>query len=78
MGIKDADFELFEMIEDLVDQGELEKDSAGYGVALQAVDYGYNSLTDKQKYVYDKFIGPLLGACSQQHEMNRTLNSNID
>lgn len=78
MGINDFDYELFEMVEELVDEGELEKGSAPYGVALQVVDFGYDSLTDKQKHVYDHHVLPLLGGKNQQYEMNRILNSNMD
>lgn len=78
MGIKDFDHELFEVIEELIDEGELSKGSAAYGVALQVVDYGYYSLSDKQKHVYDHYVVPLLGGKNQQYEMNRILNSNRD
>jgi hypothetical protein len=54
MGWNDhIDFELHEAIVDLVDEGYLEEGTPAYGVAQQAIHSGYESLSPKQRYIYD-------------------------
>jgi hypothetical protein len=57
MGWNDhIDFELHDLIEDLVDEGYIEKGTASYGVAQQVIHSGYDSLSPKQRYVYDTIV----------------------
>jgi hypothetical protein len=57
MGWNDhVDFELYEMISDAVDEGYIEEATPEYGVAQQVIHQGYDSLTDRQKWVYDNRI----------------------
>lgn len=59
-GLDDIDWDLLALIDDLVDSGDLEKGSKEYGIAQQVVHQGYESLSPKQRYVYDKHVAPLL------------------
>jgi len=59
-GIDDYDAELYELIRELVTEGELDEKSDAYGIAMQAVTQGLRSLSDKQLYVYQKEVGSLL------------------
>ena len=60
MGVEDYDWELNDAVPDLLDEGELEKNTPGYGVAQQVIHQGYDSLSKKQRYVYDTVLVPLL------------------
>ena len=54
MGWNDhVDFELAEMVSDAVDEGYLDEGSTAYGIAQKVTYEGYDSLSDKQKWVYD-------------------------
>jgi hypothetical protein len=48
-----VDFELHELISDAVDESYIEVDTPAYGIAQQLIHQGYNSLTVRQKVVYD-------------------------
>jgi hypothetical protein len=79
MGRNDhIDFELHDQIEDLVDEGIIEKGSTPYGVAQQVINEGYKSLSPKQRWVYDTVIGPALAERGEELEMIRIINSNPD
>ena len=56
MSVNDYDPELYAAIQDL----ELDGTSAAYGIAMQVVRRGYDSLGPKQKYVYDSQVALLL------------------
>jgi hypothetical protein len=60
MSVNDYDAEHFDAIEDLIAEGELEEGSAAHGVARQVTDSGYDSLTPKQRTLYDKVVMPAL------------------
>lgn len=45
-------------LKELINDGELETKQAG--IAKIVINKGYNSLSDKQKFVYDRDIVPLL------------------
>ena len=47
-------------LESLSNMGRIDKTSAAYGVARRCFTEGYDSLTAKQKYVYDKNIAPAI------------------
>ena len=60
MGWNDhIDFELHEQVEQLVDEGMLEKGTAGYGIAQQVIHQGLESLSSKQRWVWDQIVSPL-------------------
>lgn len=48
----EEDFEGF--VQDLIDSGRLDEKEAG--IAKRMLDKGYDSLSDKQKFVFDKAI----------------------
>jgi hypothetical protein len=52
------DFELYEEVEDLVAEGELEEGTPAYGVA-QRVIHGA-PLSQKQRWVFGTFVAPAL------------------
>ena len=56
----DYDFESHELLQDAVDEGLIDEGSASHGVAKQCIDKGYDSLSDKQKAVYDLQVVPHL------------------
>ena len=70
MSIDDFDQELYDHIQELVERGDLEVGTAAYGVALLAVDVGYNGLTPKQRYVYDTYVAPLIEELEEEYEVN--------
>jgi hypothetical protein len=79
MGRNDhIDFELHDQIEDLVDEGIIENPSTPYGVAQQVINEGYESLSPRQRWVYDTVIGPALQERAKELEMMRIMNSNPD
>jgi hypothetical protein len=61
MGHNDhIDFELGQLITDLVDEGYLDEKSAGYGIAQKMVHEGRDSLSPKQLGLYEAVVTPLL------------------
>lgn len=76
MGWNDhIDFELHDLVSDAVDGGYIEEGTPAYGVAQQAIDQGYESLSDKQRWVYDNHVLPALKAlqASREAEARREL-----
>lgn len=54
---------------ELADMGLFDRESASFGVALQCLEEGYESLSDKQKHVFDKYVAPILGKeCAVCHQ----------
>jgi hypothetical protein len=77
MGWNDhIDFELYEAIQDLVDEGYLEEGSPPFGIAQQVVHSGYDSLSPKQRYIYDTVVIPALERRSEELEVRRIMDSN--
>jgi hypothetical protein len=60
MSVNDYDEDLYEAIRDLVDEELLKEGTPPYGVAQQVIHQGYNSLTPKQRTLYDAVVIPLL------------------
>jgi hypothetical protein len=74
MGHNDhINFELHDDIEDLVAEGLLDADSAGYGVAQQVINQGYASLSEKQGAVWDINVVPALKKRKDALEMQRRM-----
>jgi hypothetical protein len=79
MGIDhNIDFVLHELIEDLVHAGLIEERSPPYGVAQKVIYDGYDSLSPKQRALYDAVIVPALQKRGKELEMIRIMNSNPD
>jgi hypothetical protein len=79
MGIDhNFDFELNDLINDLVEEGIIEEKSKHYGVAQQVIHDGYGSLSPKQRALYDAVIAPALQERGRELEMMRIMNSNPD
>ena len=61
MGVlDDLDCDLLSALEDLIDDGELEKGSNEHGIALQVALRGYGSLSLKQQYLFNTRVVPLV------------------
>lgn len=73
-----VDWELNDAIQDLLDEGLLEEGTAGYGVAQQAIHDGYDSLSPKQKHVFDKHVGEPLAKRQKALDVQRIIDSNPD
>lgn len=72
MGHNDhIDFELYELVQDVIDAGLLEEGTAGYGIALQAVDTGYKGLSEKQRHVFDSVVMPALKKRAREIELEQ-------
>lgn len=78
MGVEDFDQELHDDIEELVARGVIERGSKPYGIAQQAIDRGYNSLSEPQRYVFDSVIVPARKELYEEREANRIKLSNPD
>jgi hypothetical protein len=61
MGWNDhVDWQFNEEIQDLVDNGELEEGTPAYGIAQRVIHQGYDSLSPKQRWVFDTILAPAL------------------
>ncbi len=78
MSVNDYDEELYLAIEDLVGCGDLEEGTPAFGIARRVVHQGYDSLSPKQKHVYDALVVPALVRLHERNETNRILSSNPD
>ncbi len=56
------DQELAERVAALVERGHMDRGDPAYGVALAAIDLGYDRLTRAQRGLYDRVVAPALGA----------------
>jgi hypothetical protein len=78
MSVNDYDEELHTIACELEDRLELEKGTPEYGITQQVICQGYGSLTEKQRYIYDTKVAPLIKILLEEWEMNRIMNSNPD
>lgn len=74
----DHDSELFEAIEDLVAEGDIEVGTPAYGIAQQVVDLGYDSLSPKQRALYDAVVIPALERRGEELRLLRIVSSAPD
>jgi hypothetical protein len=58
--LDDLDCDLLSALEDLIDDGELEKGSNEHGIALQVALRGYGSLSLKQQCLFNTKVVPLV------------------
>ena len=56
------DQELAESVSALVERGHLDRGDPAYGVAIAAIDLGYDRLTRAQRGLYDRVVVPALNA----------------
>lgn len=70
----DFDAELLELLQEAIDSGALdeEADRNAIGVARQVVDMGYDSLTPKQKGLYNAKVAPAIKAVAKEWKANET------
>jgi hypothetical protein len=66
MSVNDYDEDLYLALQDI----DLEEGSPASGIAMQVVHQGYESLSPKQKYVYDTQVVPLLRQQAEEDEIN--------
>ncbi len=81
MGWNDhIDMDLSEAIESLVGDGYLDEtaDAKALGVAQQVIHQGFESLSPKQRTLYEAVIEPALKKQSEQQRINEIINSNPD
>jgi hypothetical protein len=72
MGSNDhIDLELYELVEDAADEGYLERETAAYGIAQKVIHEGYESLSQKQRYVYDTIVVPALEKRGEDLDIQR-------
>jgi hypothetical protein len=55
-----SDFHRCEDIQHLMAEGALPQGSAAYGIARQAIDLGFATLSDRQRFILDQVIAPAL------------------
>jgi hypothetical protein len=77
MGWNDhVDWELDAQIQDLVDCGILDVDTAAYGIARQVVDRGLDSLSNAQRQVWNHRVWIPLSDRLKALEVQRIIDSN--
>ncbi|MBC3496186.1 hypothetical protein HU764_004875 [Pseudomonas sp. SWRI100] len=77
MGWNDhVNWELNDAIQDLLDEGLLAEGTPGYGIAQKVINEGYDSLSPKQKYVFDTHVGKPLAKRTKELEVRRVIESN--
>jgi hypothetical protein len=76
MGWNDhVDYELYDAIEDAVDAGWLEEGTPAYGIAQKVIYEGYESLSPKQRYVYDTYVVTALEKREEELEVQRIMDT---
>lgn len=60
MSVNDYDIELYEAIRTIVLENELDEKSDAYGIAMQVVHREHDSLSLKQRYLYETHVETLL------------------
>lgn len=67
MSVNDYDEDLYGRITEL----DLDEKSPAYGIAQQVIHMGYDSLSAKQRYIYDTEVVPLLKQQADDEEWAR-------
>jgi hypothetical protein len=79
MGFNDhIDFDLHQAIQDLLDEGMLEEGTPACGIAQQVIHTGYDSLSPKQRTLYDAVVVPALTKRDKELKNIQITNSNPD
>lgn len=66
------DDDLAEKVSALVQRGDIDRGDPAYGVALAAIDLGYDRLTRAQRGLFDRVVGPALEALARGAPPPRT------
>lgn len=72
------DYELHELLQEAVHKGMIEEKTVANGVALQCIADGYDSLSPKQKSVYDLQVQPHLAKLGGQREVAQRIQGMPD
>lgn len=72
------DYEAHELLQEAIDKGMIEEKTAAHGVALQCIEDGYDSLSPKQKAVYDLQVQPHLAKLGEQREVAQRIQGMPD
>lgn len=75
MSVNDYDVDLYEAVEDLIAEGVLQREDDACGVARQVIDRGYDSLTPKQRTLYDAVVIPALKRRGEELKVIQVMNS---
>jgi hypothetical protein len=77
MGWNDhINMDLTDAVQDLVDEGYIENPSKEYGVAQHVIHHGEDSLTPKQRVVWEKGVVPALKKRGEELKvLDRTRNA---
>ncbi|KAA5842540.1 MULTISPECIES: hypothetical protein [Pseudomonas] len=79
MGLNDhGNEELRLAYDDLVDEGLIDPASDEAGVARQVIDQGFDSMSPRQKHIYESRFEPVLVRRAKQLEVQRIIDSNPD
>lgn len=78
MDIDFSDYELSEMLDELVTAGVIDDKSAAFGVARQCLDRGYDTLTPAQRAVYDSVVAPRMAQLAERRAVATRLRSMPD
>ena len=70
-----SDRDLASRIAALVERGDLDPGEPAYGVALAAIDLGYDRLTRAQRNLYDRLVTPALEALAEGRGPRRPVAS---
>ena len=73
-----VDFDLYELVQGLIDQGDIVVGTPTYGIAQQVISSGYGSLTSKDRVIYDAVLAPVLKRQAEWREFDRIKNSASD
>ena len=76
MGADIFNEELLDMLREFLESGEIEANSAAHGATKQVIDMGYDSLTEKQRWVYDHEVAPLVKRAAEERRINSVILSN--
>lgn len=63
------DYESHDLLQDAVDKGHIEESSTAHGVAKQCIERGYDSLSGKQRAVYNMQVAPHLANIVNRREI---------
>ncbi len=72
MDIPSTDRDLSKQVATLVERGHLDPGAPAYGVALAAIDLGYDRLTRAQRGLYDRVVAPALAALASGSPVPRS------
>lgn len=64
--------------DDLIDEGLIDPQSDEAGVARQVMHQGFDSMTSKQKHIYEALFEPVLVRRAKQLKVQRVIDSNPD